>query len=49
MTDFYSNASADTVASVVLFVLLAVAVAVGWCDDAREMQEYCDAAEERLQ
>lgn len=52
MADFYSSGGADTVVSVVLFMLLAVAVAVGWLKDAREArhsQEYYDATEEGLQ
>lgn len=50
--DFYSSEGADTVVSVVLFMLLAVAVAVGWLKDAREAcsnQEYYDATEEGVQ
>ena len=52
MADFYSSGIADTVGSVVLFMLLAVAVAVGWLKDAREAcssQEYYDATEEGVQ
>lgn len=52
MADFYSSGGADTVGSVVLLMLLAVVVAVGWWNDvreARQSQEYYDATEEGLQ
>lgn len=52
MAGFCFDASADTLFSVAVFMLIAIGMAIGWLHDAREArrsQEYYDATEEGLQ